>query len=71
VSGFFEKLGFEIVERGELPLKAWKDCLRCPKFSACDETAVVKYLVADPVHHRDPSGSLPGLIHLPVIRRAG
>jgi amino-acid N-acetyltransferase len=71
VSGFFERLGFEIVERGELPLKAWKDCLRCPKFSACDETAVIKYLVEHPVHHRDPSGVLPGLIHLPVIRRAG
>jgi amino-acid N-acetyltransferase len=71
VAGFFEKLGFEIVERGELPLKAWKDCLRCPKFSACDETAVVKYLVDHPVHHRDPAGTLPGLIHLPVIRRAG
>jgi amino-acid N-acetyltransferase len=70
-TGFFEKLGFEVVERGELPLKAWKDCLRCPKFSACDETAVVKYLVDHPVHHRDPAGTLPGLIHLPVIRRAG
>ncbi len=66
--GFFEKLGFEIVERGELPLKAWKDCLRCPKFSCCDETAVVKYLVDEPVHHRESSNSLPGLIHLPVIR---
>src|SRR3954449_6969282 len=32
VTGFFEKLGFEEVERGALPLKAWKDCLRCPKF---------------------------------------
>ena len=71
VSGFFEKLGFEIVERGELPLKAWKDCLRCPKFAACDETAMVKYLVDEPVHHRDAFGTLPGLIHLPVIRRVG
>jgi amino-acid N-acetyltransferase len=45
VTGFFEKLGFREVERGELPLKAWKDCLRCPKFQSCDETAVMKYLV--------------------------
>ena len=70
VAGFFEKRGFEVVERGELPLKAWKDCLRCPKFACCDETAVVKYLVEDPLHHREaPGATLPGLIHLPVIRR--
>jgi amino-acid N-acetyltransferase len=41
VVGFFEKCGFEVVDRGSLPLKAWKDCVRCPKFSCCDETAVV------------------------------
>jgi amino-acid N-acetyltransferase len=45
VVGFFSKVGFEEVERGELPLKAWKDCLRCPKFQSCDEIAVIKYLV--------------------------
>jgi amino-acid N-acetyltransferase len=44
VPGFFQKLGFTEVERGELPLKAWKDCLRCPKFQNCDEIAVVKRL---------------------------
>ena len=42
--GFFEKVGFSEVERGELPLKAWKDCLRCPKFENCDEIAVLKLL---------------------------
>ena len=42
--GFFAKVGFEEVERGELPLKAWKDCLRCPKFQSCDEIAVVRVL---------------------------
>ena len=44
VPGFFQKLGFTEVERGELPLKAWKDCLRCPKFQNCDEIAVLKRL---------------------------
>ena len=43
---FFEKCGFLVVERGSLPLKAWKDCVRCPKFSCCDEIAVV-YLLSD------------------------
>lgn len=43
---FFRKLGFGEVERGELPLKAWKDCLRCSKFQNCDEIAVLKRLKA-------------------------
>ena len=44
VVDFFTKLGFREVERGLLPLKAWKDCLRCPKFQACDEIAVLRVL---------------------------
>jgi amino-acid N-acetyltransferase len=44
VPGFFGRVGFNEVERGELPLKAWKDCLRCPKFQACDEIAVLRVL---------------------------
>jgi amino-acid N-acetyltransferase len=39
---FFEKWGFAEIDRGALPLKAWKDCLRCPKFQCCDEIAVIK-----------------------------
>jgi amino-acid N-acetyltransferase len=41
---FFQKVGFHVVERGILPLKAWKDCVRCPKFQACDEIAVLRVL---------------------------
>jgi amino-acid N-acetyltransferase len=44
---FFNRVGFHVVERGELPLKAWKDCVRCPKFQACDEVAVVRILRPD------------------------
>jgi amino-acid N-acetyltransferase len=44
VAEFFRRLGFNEVERGELPLKAWKDCLRCPKFQCCDEVAMVRVL---------------------------
>ncbi len=44
---FFNKVGFHVVERGVLPLKAWKDCLRCPKFSVCDEVAVLRVLRPD------------------------
>jgi len=41
---FFEKLGFQPVDRSALPLKTWKDCLRCPMFHACDEIALA-YMV--------------------------
>jgi len=49
VKGFFEKAGFIEVDRSQLPLKAWKDCLRCPKFQACDEIAVIKTLKSEPL----------------------
>lgn len=47
VPGFFRKLGFEEVERGALPLKVWKDCVRCPKFQSCDEISVMRVLQAE------------------------
>ena len=56
------------VDRGELPLKAWKDCLRCPKFQACDEIAVLKLLRSDavlPSSLRSPVED--GLIQLPTF----
>jgi len=68
VPGFFGRVGFHEVERGELPLKAWKDCLRCPKFSCCDEIAVVKYLVEHPVMQHEPAHLNPPFVALPVIR---
>ena len=39
---FFEKLGFEKVDKTGLPHKIWTDCLKCVKFPDCDEMAVVK-----------------------------
>jgi amino-acid N-acetyltransferase len=47
VPDFFRKMGFIEVERGALPLKAWKDCLRCPKFQDCDEIAMMRVLRPD------------------------
>lgn len=38
--GFFEKLGFHLIEKSELPHKIWTDCLKCPKFPECDELAL-------------------------------
>jgi len=41
---FFEKLGFEAVDKKKLPMKVWRDCARCPKQDHCDETALIKRL---------------------------
>lgn len=40
--GFFQQLGFEIVDRNSLPHKIWDDCLRCPRRDDCDEIAVIR-----------------------------
>ena len=66
VTGFFQKLGFEEVERGALPLKAWKDCLRCPKFQSCDETAVIKYLVPSYMREEEHMPVQSELVPLPI-----
>ncbi|MCK4292896.1 MAG: N-acetyltransferase [Planctomycetes bacterium] len=44
---FFEKLGFEMVEKDALPMKVWSDCARCPKQENCDEIAVIKAVLRD------------------------
>ena len=37
---FFEKLGFRIVDKQEMPEKIWGDCVYCHKFDDCDEVCV-------------------------------
>ncbi len=41
---FFKKIGFKDIDKAKLPQKIWGDCLKCPKFPECDETAVITYL---------------------------
>jgi len=41
VPDFFSRLGFREVEKSRLPHKVWADCLKCPKFPDCDETAMI------------------------------
>ncbi len=42
VPEFFERLGFEVVDKNRLPRKVWSGCLNCPKFPECDETSLIK-----------------------------
>ncbi|MBN8734112.1 MAG: N-acetyltransferase [Acidobacteria bacterium] len=66
VPGFFVKLGFDQVDRGVLPLKAWKDCLSCPKFQNCDEIAMLKKLRQ--VELKPAPALLGPFVQLPVVR---
>lgn len=34
---FFRKLGFKDEDKNNLPKKIWSDCIKCAKFSECDE----------------------------------
>ena len=74
VPGFFSKVGFNEVERGELPLKAWKDCLRCAKFHSCDEIAVLRVLRPQRWEQRSTGAPVLGVegglvVILPTVRR--
>jgi amino-acid N-acetyltransferase len=41
---FFEKHGFKLVDKAELPRKVWGECYRCPKFPDCDEAALIYHM---------------------------
>jgi len=41
---FFQRQGFEVIDRHSLPEKVWRECLACPKSDACDEIAMMMVL---------------------------
>ncbi|MCE5167747.1 N-acetyltransferase [Paenibacillus profundus] len=41
---FFQKNGFDIVQKEIFPEKVWTDCVHCKKRDCCDEIAVLKVL---------------------------
>lgn len=41
VPTFFARVGFKEVEKNRLPHKIWADCVKCVKFPACDEIAML------------------------------
>lgn len=38
---FFERCGFHVISKDEMPPKVWKECVNCIKFPNCDEVAVI------------------------------
>jgi amino-acid N-acetyltransferase len=39
---FFKQFDFVEINRSDLPLKIWADCIICVKFPDCDEIAMMK-----------------------------
>jgi amino-acid N-acetyltransferase len=46
--GFFERCGYHQVDKAGLPQRIWNECVRCPSFPSCPETALVRSLELDP-----------------------
>jgi amino-acid N-acetyltransferase len=65
---FFEKLGFAVVAKDNLPLKVWSDCVRCPKRDDCDETAMVRILHDVPMIVMHQAPPTPRGIVIPVLQ---
>lgn len=65
---FFEKLGFEVVEKDALPLKVWSDCVRCPKRDECDEIAMVLTLTDVPEPGLPAAPPTPRGVSIPVLQ---
>ena len=42
VPDFFEKCGYGMIEKSELPHKIWNECVRCPLFPNCNEVALIR-----------------------------
>jgi amino-acid N-acetyltransferase len=41
---FFKRFGFLVIDKSELPVKVWSDCIGCVSYPNCDETAMLKKL---------------------------
>lgn len=67
---FFEKMGFEVIPKENLPLKVWSDCVACPKREFCDEIAVVRILHDVPVVSLPAAIPTPKGVHVPVLEDA-
>lgn len=67
VTGFFARLGFRVVPHESMPRKVWMDCITCPKFNCCDETA----MVLDLIEGRQPEPFDLAQVSIPVVKIEG
>ena len=40
--GFFERCGYDQMDKADLPHKIWNECVRCPLFPNCKEVALIR-----------------------------
>lgn len=45
VPGFFQNAGFHVVPKSIFPEKVWGVCIKCHKFTDCDEIAVQRNII--------------------------
>ena len=62
--GFFNRCGFDTVDRWAISPKIWHECIYCQKFDACDEIAVLMSLTEPAVQPVQPTPNLPLLRRL-------
>jgi amino-acid N-acetyltransferase len=53
--GFFERCGYQQIDRSELPQAVWSECVRCPAFPNCQETALIRVSLREAVPFDDVS----------------
>jgi amino-acid N-acetyltransferase len=46
--GFFERCGYRQTDKSELPQRIWNECVRCPAFPNCPETALIRSFGTEP-----------------------
>ena len=41
-AAYFKRFGFKDIDKGQLPHKVWRDCVKCVYFPDCEEDALIK-----------------------------
>ena len=65
---FFERLGFALCDRHELPQKVWSECVRCLKNQNCDEIAMKRVIESVPAP-ADAEYTRGGELNPPTARK--
>lgn len=69
VPHFFQKMGFDVIDRAHLPHKVWAECIKCHKFPECDEVAVGVTVCESPSFHSQLENHDQQNTSLPILQR--
>ena len=62
VAEFFEKCGYQRIDKAELPHKIWNECVRCPLFPNCNEVALIRSTSSTPITAGESVARANGLL---------